>query len=353
MRTDVSLVATIEEFEYIRYANIHMIGCSDRSCHSFTNLNTPMNPRSYFSGNTYCGWMGLVLVLTMLLAAKPAVTGSPLDARANWGTDARADWGTALSDNSAQNDMQQTMRLFILAGQSNMVGSTGDAAGYPDDPHGIDPSIPFYWVDPGAGNSQGQWTHLQPQPGRFEAGYFGPEVVLARRLAEHYSSLDQSIAIFKYAQGGTSLAHDWKGPGEDGLYDRMVKELQQAVGLLENNGYKVVYEGFFWVQGESDARDDDMAAAYQYRLQRLVDDLKLLVLRAPELPVVLGVDEQHPLVQQRPEIVHAQQRLARHDAHVVFTSMIGLEKADQTHLTPAGLIGHGQRLFEGFLQLKQ
>lgn len=319
--------------------------------------------------HTFCleknhfGWMGPVLIAVLLLSAIPAVPGSARTGYSDTTTlqashfeigsvhafDSTSEPLTA--DPFGETDSANILRLFILAGQSNMVGSTGDAAGYPEDLHGIDATIPFYWVDPASYSSQGQWTHLQPQRGRFEAGYFGPEIILARRLAEHYSHAGESVAIFKYAQGGTSLAVDWKAPGDGGLYDRMVAELHQAVKLLENSGHEVVYEGFFWVQGESDARDDDSAAAYHYRLQRLIDDLKLKVLRAPELPVVLGVDEQHPNVQQRPEIVLTQQRLARDDAHIVFTSMMGLEKADQTHLTPAGLIGHGQRLFEGFLQV--
>lgn len=307
--------------------------------------------------------MGPVLIAVLLIAAIPAVPGSERTGYSDTTTllaahfevgSVRAYDSTSeplTADPFGEINSSKTLRLFILAGQSNMVGSTGDAAGYPEDPHGIDATIPFYWVDPASYNSQEQWTHLQPQRGRFEAGYFGPEIILARRLAEHYSLAGEPVAIFKYAQGGTSLAVDWKAPGKGGLYDRMVEELHQAVTQLKNSGHEVVYEGFFWVQGESDAREDDSAAAYLYRLQRLIDDLKLKVLRTPELPVVLGVDEQHPYVQQRPEIVLAQQRLAKHDAHIVFTSMIGLEKADQTHLTPAGLIGHGQRLFEGFLQV--
>jgi len=36
------------------------------------------------------------------------------------------------------------------------------------------------------------------------------------------------------------------------------------------------------------------------------------------------------------------------DHNIIFTSMIGLEKADGTHLTPKGLEEHGARLFAAY-----
>jgi len=38
---------------------------------------------------------------------------------------------------------------------------------------------------------------------------------------------------------------------------------------------------------------------------------------------------------------------------MAFLSMLGLEKADTSHLTPRGLVTHGERLFETWQQLAQ
>ncbi len=178
-------------------------------------------------------------------------------------------------------------------------------------------------------------------------GHFGPEVTLARRLVD----TGRRVAIFKYTLGATSLMRDWKSPGEGGMYDQMVKELQRACKLLEDQGHKPVCRGFFWIQGESDAETNEMANGYLDRLRLLVSHFRNSVVKNPKLPVVLGVDEQHPYVAEHPQVIEAQRTVAREAGNAVFTSMIGLEKADSTHLTPRGLEEHGNRLAAAFLSL--
>jgi hypothetical protein len=136
------------------------------------------------------------------------------------------------------------------------------------------------------------------------------------------------------------------------MYDQMVKELRGAVAQLEKEGHAVNVRAFIWIQGESDAETDTMAAGYFERLKRLIKDFRENVAKHPKLPVVLGVDEQHPWVKSRPVVVESHKRLAETDGCAVFTSMIGLPKADASHLTPAGLEAHGKRLFDAFIQLK-
>ena len=234
--------------------------------------------------------------------------------------------------------------LFILAGQSNAQGWAGDAAQYPPDPGHLDQNILFYWDNPGRSSSQGAWTNLQAQGGIFPHGHFGPEVTFARALR----AAGYHPAIFKYSQGSTSLATEWGWPGKGMMYDQMVQELREAITQLQQAGDTVRIRGFVWIQGESDANSAESAHAYKARLKAVLNDMRTRVANDPNLPVVLGVDEQHPMVEMFPEVVQAQQALARENRHMVFTSMIGLEKADVTHLTPRGLVAHGQRLFEAY-----
>ncbi|NJN30604.1 MAG: sialate O-acetylesterase [Synechococcales cyanobacterium RM1_1_8] len=254
-------------------------------------------------------------------------------------------WGNG---NVNPSGVSQPIPLFILAGQSNMAGQAGDGAAYPADPQGLDPTIPFYWVIPRADQRSQGWTSLGPQAGMFPAGHFGPEISFARHLTQEAGA---PVAVFKFALGGTGLAVDWKRPGEGGLYDQFCQEYGRATGLLRQQGKEPDPQALVWVQGESDAQTPALAAQYQARLQLLIDDFRQNQVQDGELPVILGLDEQHPWVVKHPQVIAAQVAIAATDPQILRTSMVGLEKADTTHLTPAGLGEHGDRLAAAFESL--
>lgn len=252
----------------------------------------------------------------------------------------------ALSIQDADELGSPQLDLFIVAGQSNAQGAKGDGCYYPEDPEGVDKSIRFYWETPKISSSRGKWTSLQAQGGIFKKGHFGPEVTFARFL-----KMDKlNPAIFKYSRGSTSLCNDWGGPSDGKMYDQMVAVLVSAVRALRRAGYKVNIRGFVWIQGESDANNEVMAQAYKERLRLLIDDLRGNVVKNSNLPIILGVDEQHPWVKRNPQVVQAQKDLAR-DKFIAFTTMKGLEKADSSHLTPKGLEAHGKRLFGAYKKI--
>jgi len=235
------------------------------------------------------------------------------------------------------------IELHILAGQSNAQGFQGDAAQCPQ----VGAQIPFFYNTPGFGDSGGQWTILGPQSGgHFPQGYFGPEITFALGLQQ----AGAQPAVFKFAAPSTSLAKDWKGPGERGLLDTMGRELLTAIKLLEARHLKVKVCSFTWIQGESDAETDEMAIHYHERLAVLLRHVRE-ILHQPDLPIILGIDEQHPWVKERPIVVEAQKQIVAADERMAFLSMLGLEKFDTSHLTPKGLVKHGERLFETWQQL--
>lgn len=242
---------------------------------------------------------------------------------------------------------QKALDLFVWAGQSNAQGWMGDAAKYPNEGSELDESILLNWTFVDNESSGGEWVTMQPQEGRFPSGHFGPEVSFARELKKS----GYSPALFKYTKGATGLARDWKAPGEGGIYDRMTAALKIAIQDLEQQGFEVSLRGFVWIQGESDAAEEATAQAYYARLKQLIHDLRQNVLHAPDLKVILGVDEEHPFVKERPAVVEAQRQIAAEDAAVAFTSMLELPKADATHLTPEGLVLHGERIFNAYLSL--
>jgi len=240
----------------------------------------------------------------------------------------------------------QNVDLFIWAGQSNAVGQKGDASYYPADPSNLDPLIGLNYALINTTSSSGNWIKMQAQEGLFTNGHFGPEVTFSRKLKEN----GFNPAIFKYSKGSTSIYSFWKTPGSGGYYDKMIVELKKAIAVLEQKGHTVTIRGFVWIQGESDATET-AAPLYYASLQSIIRDLRTNVTKNNNLPIVLGVDEQHSGVVKFPIIVQSQQRIASEEGNAIFTSMIGLPKADRTHLTPAGLISHGIRLFDAYKTL--
>ncbi len=236
---------------------------------------------------------------------------------------------------------QDTIDLFIWAGQSNAQGWQGDADLYPSDPGKLDSQIRLNYTFIGATSSNG-WVEMQPQEGRFASGHFGPEVTFSRKLKE----AGYNPAIFKYTRGSTSIHSDWLTPGEGGYYDAMVADLDTAIAGLESQGYTVNIKGLIWIQGESDAETHAIANVYETSLLSIISDLRNNVVGNSTLPVILGVDEQHYWVVDQPAVLDAHKSIARNDDNIIFTSMYGLPKADGTHLTPAGLMTHGEQIFE-------
>lgn len=134
------------------------------------------------------------------------------------------------------------------------------------------------------------------------------------------------------------------------MYDKMINELQKSMALLKKQGYNPSIKALVWIQGESDATRN-FADGYGRRLELLVNDFRNNVAHDNKLPIVLGLDEQHPWVRNFPTVIDSQKKLVKSDPNIIFTSMIGLEKADVTHLTPKGLNKHGERLYDAYKKL--
>ena len=235
--------------------------------------------------------------------------------------------------------------FFILAGQSNAQGWTGDATFYPTDPNNLDNQIRLNSTYIGHSSSNG-WVTMKPQEGLFSAGHFGPEVTLSRKLLQ----AGYNPAFFKFCKGGTSIYDDWKTRGEGGYYDDMITALSNAITDLENQGHKVNIRAFIWIQGESDAKEI-LQDAYYENLLSIINDLRNNVFNHASLPIILGVDEQHGRLILRPTVLNAHLDIAKNDDHISFSSMVGFEKADGTHLTPTGLEAHGEQLFNIYSNL--
>lgn len=167
-------------------------------------------------------------------------------------------------------------RVFILSGQSNMVGQ-GEAKELTEvyrKPH----DRIRIWCE-------GGWQYLVP------SRRFGPEVGMAHELAKAWP--DDTIGIIKVAIGGTGIlafvpdwsreqadrtGDGWKGP----IYKTIIRCYQAA---KQAGGIELA--GFVWKQGGKDAKSLDTAKEYLANLEKLVAGVRKDT-GAADLPVFIS-----------------------------------------------------------------
>ena len=212
------------------------------------------------------------------------------------------------------------LKVFILAGQSNMEGqAVADLEG--KDYNDGKGTLKALLNDPAKRhlfkhlkNDKGQWTvrddvwvRYQPENGPLKAGpltlgftpyagkhHFGPELQFGQVLGDHVRS---QVLLIKTAWGGKSLYKDFRPPSSGGdvgpYYTKMLTEVRQALASLKTDfpgyqgqGYELA--GFVWYHGWNDGVDPKNAVPeYEQNLVNLIKDVRK-DLKAPKLPVVIG-----------------------------------------------------------------
>lgn len=187
------------------------------------------------------------------------------------------------------------VRVFILAGQSNMSGC--------NDVRTLDPvwqetlhEVMLYWdlQDPNPGFlplTTGSSTAPCSNPA--PAFYFGPELAFGRELASLYP--DEQCLLIKYAVGGTDLFSQWTTPtGPNGefpnggpLWNQLKLTIDNALAGLLAAGYEYNVEAFLWMQGESDADKQFRANAYASKLTNFIASMRSHTAK-PNLPFILA-----------------------------------------------------------------
>ena len=157
-----------------------------------------------------------------------------------------------LSAIAIAHEAPEPIRVFIFAGQSNMVGSDSKVADIERFPpfQGLEQAQPDvrFWYCIGRENkmrSEG-WVDLQPVN-----HVVGPELSFARTVTQ---ATDAPIAIIKCAAGGTHLGGDWNPDNPSGfeMYPLLLEEVRQATSLLDQEDLPWRLEGMIWHQGEND-----------------------------------------------------------------------------------------------------
>ncbi|MEZ6017151.1 MAG: sialate O-acetylesterase [Planctomycetota bacterium] len=151
----------------------------------------------------------------------------------------------------AQED-DQTLRVFLFAGQSNMVGSdskVGDIERFPPFVGLAEPQrgVRFsYCLGREEKRRSEGWVDLQPVD-----GVVGPELSFAREVTR---AIKAPIAIIKVAAGGTHLDGDWNPDAPRGfaMYPLALEHVRAALAELDRRKVRYRLEGFMWHQGEND-----------------------------------------------------------------------------------------------------
>lgn len=162
------------------------------------------------------------------------------------------------------------LRVFVFAGQSNMVGSDSDVAEIERFPpfRGLDrpqPKVLFsYCLGREETRRSPGWVPLAPVN-----GVVGPELSFARAVGRR---IDARLAIIKVAAGGTHLGGDWNPDRPCGfeLYPLALAHVREALDDLERRRIPWRLEGFVWHQGENDMFEEEDRKHYGRNLVRFI-----------------------------------------------------------------------------------
>jgi len=182
---------------------------------------------------------------------------------------------------------KEPVRVFIFAGQSNMVGSDskvedvdnfGPFVGY----GAPQPNVRFsYCIGRENKRKSDGWVDLQPVN-----NIVGPELSFAQQVT---GQTDAPIAIIKVAAGGTHLGGDWNPDHPSGfeMYPLALKWIRDALADLKKQGIQYQLEGFVWHQGENDMFNEEYMANYGKNLKNILASWRR-DLKEPELRFYIG-----------------------------------------------------------------
>ncbi|MFT5904965.1 MAG: hypothetical protein ACI9E1_000554 [Cryomorphaceae bacterium] len=199
----------------------------------------------------------------------------------------------------------KTVKIFILAGQSNMEGH-GAIASDKNDGKGslsyLADNNPKYkhlrkgkndWVE----RDDVSISYLA-RKGALKPGFgardskIGPELGFGHVVGD---AIDEPVLLIKTAWGGKSLAVDFRPPSSGGqvgpFYTQMVSNVNNTLENLKKefpklgSDYEIV--GFGWHQGWNDGCDMAMCQEYEKNMQNFIRDVRK-EFATPDLPFVIA-----------------------------------------------------------------
>lgn len=201
--------------------------------------------------------------------------------------------------------------LLIFAGQSNMVGYRTDVNALSEAERQQQPGVFFF----GPNDEGGNWAPIELGKGPTQIDQtasgrgFGPEVTVGQALidAGRFSRVGEVKYVFNGGANRSFLAapadaaaghysagilSSWmpqlREPGVQSLYEELLARVRAAQDSYRKTfGEKTYIAGFFWMQGESDAQNENTAKLYGRNLRRFIVALRR-DLNAPNMPFIYG-----------------------------------------------------------------
>jgi len=195
----------------------------------------------------------------------------------------------------------QTLRLFVLTGQSNSLGTptTNTEAIMVLPRVGTQAAeqftnVPFFFDNTADGTPAGDaalgasatWTNLCLQPGgyfAYSADHWGPEIGFARLL---WDAGYRGFGIVKASRGGGGNSLWNKTNADHQMYDQVVNTVSNAVRALPPGYTDHQIVGLLYVQGESN--DSTEAGEADTRFATLLANLQADLANAAGLKAVFG-----------------------------------------------------------------
>ena len=227
---------------------------------------------------------------------------------------------------STQAFASDIVRVFILAGQSNMVGA-GEVESNPSRNGG---KGSLQWLTENSSTKDtyaqlktdtGAWVQRDDvliwflnRKGPLEPGYgsnenkIGPELGFGWTVGDAF---EEPVLLIKLAWGGKSLAEDFRPPGLEGdtgpYYTQVVEQTKEIVNTADQlfpelKGKALELTGFGWHQGWNDRINQSFNDAYEENMIQFIKDIRH-DLGKPTLPFVIaetgmsGTEEKHPRAQ--------------------------------------------------------
>jgi hypothetical protein len=252
------------------------------------------------------------------------------------------------------------VKVFILSGQSNMSGGGHVVAGGLQFDAVVGDKVQIWDASDvwGKGGNPCKWVSLSAlQAIKKEArkDMIGPEFGFAKAMSELYPA--DEIRLIKVAKGGTPI--DWWLPDAKGKangHTQLLTNLTNALSKIDG-GYEIA--GLLWMQGESDAKMQADAEAYQKKLEQFIALMRKETGK-PELPFVIGrlstrILESKKFKMPFVKIVQSgQEAVAKNDKHADVINTDDLSQRDDfVHFDQEGQMGLGKRFGEALIKLQE
>ncbi|MDG1874450.1 MAG: sialate O-acetylesterase [Mariniblastus sp.] len=228
--------------------------------------------------------------------------------------------GLALQTSEKVDGQNKIARVFILAGQSNMVGHGVVDLDDPQDYNSGKGTLVEAMKNPA---SQHLFSHLRDKNGKWivrddtfvwyqakndlkvggltigftgyegQPHHIGPEFQFGHVVGDAF---EEPVLLIKTAWGGKSLQKDFRPPSSGGSVGPYYIQMLRQIGVAMENapkkipalqGRELVISGFVWQQGWNDMVSESATSEYETNLLNLISDVRKQFL-TPDLPFVFG-----------------------------------------------------------------